>query len=92
MVNTKIMIKTEDTSTQEIQVKPVVLPTDERVLTPDALAFLQALHQEFNQRRLDLLETRKKKQKEWDQGKLPDFLPETSYIRLQYRKPCKTGG
>ncbi len=75
------MIKTDDIPTHEIQVKAPILSTDEQVLTPEALAFLQILHKEFNQRRLELLEARKKRQKALDQGKLPDFLPETNYIR-----------
>ena len=76
------MVRTDDISTQqEAQVKSPILSTDERVLTSEALRFLKALHHEFDQRRLELLETRKKKQKTLDQGKLPDFLPETYYIR-----------
>lgn len=76
------MIRTSDISTlHEVQIKAPILPTDERVLTPDALKFLHSLHHEFNHRRLELLEIRKKKQRALDQGKLPDFLAETNYIR-----------
>jgi malate synthase len=76
------MIRTTDILTQqEVQINAPILPADEQVLTIEALKFLQALHREFDQRRLDLLETRKKKQLALDQGKLPDFLPETNYIR-----------
>lgn len=76
------MIKTSDITIQHaVQIKAPVLPADERVLTMEALKFLSALHQEFDQRRLELLEARKRKQAAFDQGKLPDFLPETAYIR-----------
>ncbi|MDR6923383.1 malate synthase A [Chryseobacterium sp. 2987] len=53
----------------------------EAVFTPDLTDFLIALHQNFNERRLELLEDRKKTQSEWDQGKMPEFLSETEGIR-----------
>jgi malate synthase len=51
------------------------------ILTPDALAFLEQLHERFNARRLDLLKTRVARQAEFDRGVLPDFLSETKDIR-----------
>ena len=51
------------------------------ILTPEAQEFLAALHRRFNGRRLELLEARKVRQAEIDNGKLPDFLPETRQIR-----------
>ena len=57
------------------------LPACDRLLHADALAFLQALHREFNPTRLDLLNARKARQQQYDQGILPDFLPETQSIR-----------
>lgn len=65
----------------EVLIKAPILTGDERVLTPDALQFLFSLHQEFNSRRLALLEARTKKQQVLDQGRLPGFLPETNFIR-----------
>ncbi|TMW55129.1 hypothetical protein Poli38472_013891 [Pythium oligandrum] len=57
--------------------------TDEfrRVLTPDALRFLAFLHVNFEARRQDILQARVQRQKEIDAGLLPNFLPETKYIR-----------
>ncbi|KAE8910341.1 Malate synthase, glyoxysomal [Phytophthora fragariae] len=52
-----------------------------RVLTPDALRFLAFLHEQFEPRRQALLAARVQRQKELDAGVLPDFLPETAYIR-----------
>ncbi len=52
-----------------------------RVLTPEAVRFLTRLHREFNTRRLELLQLRSERQKEFDSGVLPDFLPETKKIR-----------
>ena len=55
--------------------------TDAQILTPAAVAFLQELHRKFNDRRAALLERRAVRQQEIDEGKLPDFLPETAHIR-----------
>jgi malate synthase len=53
----------------------------ERVLTPDALAFLAELHREFGPRRHELLARRERRQAELDEGANPDFLAETAGIR-----------
>lgn len=53
----------------------------EELFTHDLIDFLVELHQNFNQRRLQLLEERKKTQLEFDQGVLPEFLSETIEIR-----------
>ena len=52
-----------------------------RVLTGDALAFVAELESEFGERREELIEARAKRQKAFDSGELPDFLPETKAIR-----------
>ncbi|MCD8563103.1 MAG: malate synthase A [Alphaproteobacteria bacterium] len=65
----------------KISVTGSVVPAAAEILTPEALAFLAELHTRFNARRLDLLEARAKRQKEFDAGALPDFLPETKSIR-----------
>lgn len=51
------------------------------VLSPEALEFFATLQREFNPRRLELLEARKKRQAEIDAGRLPDFPEETKHIR-----------
>ena len=53
----------------------------QRVLSPEALKFLIALHQRFNTRRKELLVRRQERQQSLDAGRLPDFLPGTSAIR-----------
>src|SRR5687768_15669686 len=52
-----------------------------QVVTPEALAFVAKLHRKFEARRQELLARRAARQKEFDSGKLPDFLPETRAIR-----------
>jgi malate synthase len=51
------------------------------ILTPEALKFLKALHENFNERRKELLQRRKEKQEAIDRGVFPTFLPETAHIR-----------
>ncbi|MGG7551585.1 malate synthase A [Chryseobacterium arthrosphaerae] len=53
----------------------------EEIFTPDLIDFLVALHQNFNHKRLELLNERKKIQQKFDQGILPEFLKETEEIR-----------
>ena len=51
------------------------------ILTPEAQAFIAALARSFEARRQELLQRRIERQAEFDQGKLPDFLPETAEVR-----------
>ncbi|MGI8825721.1 MAG: malate synthase A [Chloroflexota bacterium] len=51
------------------------------ILTPEAVSFVAKLHREFNPRRVELLQRRQDVQRQIDDGKLPDFLPETKQIR-----------
>jgi malate synthase len=52
-----------------------------RILTPDALAFVERLCRRFESRRRELLLARAERQKEFDAGVLPDFLPLTASVR-----------
>ncbi len=58
-----------------------VRPEFAQILTPDALAFVAKLQRKFGARRGTLLENRAARQREFDSGALPDFLPETKAIR-----------
>jgi malate synthase len=51
------------------------------MLTPQALRFLWELHRRFDLHRQDLLKKRKVRQRDLDNGILPDFLPATKIIR-----------
>jgi malate synthase len=59
---------------------PVNGPYSE-ILTPQAIEFIGALARNFEKRRTELLRARVERQKTFDQGALPDFLPETASIR-----------
>jgi malate synthase len=54
---------------------------EREVLTPDAVAFLIDLENEFDWRRGQILEARQERQIRLDAGELPDFLEETEYVR-----------
>ncbi len=56
-------------------------PRFEEILTPAALAFLGDLHVNFQDTRKRLLKLREERQKRFDAGEMPDFLPETKHIR-----------
>jgi malate synthase len=52
-----------------------------QILTPEALAFVAKLQRRFDPRRQELLARRAARQKEFDSGQHPDFLPMTKEIR-----------
>jgi malate synthase len=56
-------------------------PGSERVLTPDALAFVARLQREFGAERQVLLDARAARQHRLDAGERPRLLPETASIR-----------
>jgi malate synthase len=69
------------TQTTGIQVVGVLKAQYDEILTPEALNFIEELERKFGKRRIELLQYRENRQKEIDNGKLPDFLPETKHIR-----------
>jgi malate synthase len=53
----------------------------EKILTSEAVSFLNELHRKFESRRKELLDFRMERQKRLDAGELPDFLMETGHVR-----------
>ena len=53
----------------------------DEVLTAEALELIASLHREFDRRRRELLEERRRRVAELADGRLLDFLPETSGVR-----------
>jgi malate synthase len=51
------------------------------ILTEDAVRFLARLSNNFEGRRQELLDMRRKRQEAIDRGTMPDFLPETERTR-----------
>ncbi len=54
---------------------------EERLLSPEACAFLVGLHETFAERVAERLRARAERQAQFDAGQLPDFLPETRWVR-----------
>src|SRR2546423_7637437 len=52
-----------------------------QILTPEALAFVAKLHRQFDSVRQELLARRAARQKDFDAGRYPDFLPLTKQVR-----------
>ncbi|MEH7353843.1 malate synthase A [Neobacillus drentensis] len=69
------------TQTTGIEVVGALKAQYEEILTPEALNFIEELEKNFGERRVELLQFRQKRQVEIDNGKMPDFLPETKHIR-----------
>ncbi|HEY2013178.1 MAG TPA: malate synthase A, partial [Bryobacteraceae bacterium] len=63
-----------------------VTNAQERILTPEAIRFLMQLSTRFEPRRRQLLEARRKRQHEIDNGAHPDFPAETAEIRRSHWK------
>jgi malate synthase len=64
-----------------VSISGQITPEFAQILTGEALGFMAALHRKFDARREELLARRAARQKEFDRGALPDFLPETKKIR-----------
>ena len=64
-----------------VEIRGPVPPEYAETLTVEALEFLAKLSRCFEPRRRALLAQRVERQREHDDGKLPDFLPETRHVR-----------
>jgi malate synthase len=64
-----------------MEISGPILPEYRRILTAEALAFLDALCRKFEPRRRELLAARAARQQEFDAGRMPDFLAKTKSIR-----------
>src|SRR5258706_12696070 len=66
---------------QDITVTGRVTAQFAEILTPEALDFIAKLHRQSEPRRQELLLQRAARQRDFDAGRLPDFLPETASVR-----------
>jgi malate synthase len=66
---------------EPVRITPPITDAQERILTPQAVRFLMKLSHAFEPRRRRLLEARRTRQHEIDDGKQPDFPLETAEIR-----------
>ena len=73
--------KSRATAAQNIEIRGSLNTEFESILTPEALNFVAQLGRRFSRQREELLAKRHARQREFDAGRLPDFLPETAEIR-----------
>ncbi len=66
---------------RKLQLTGNIQPELERILSPEALAFVASLEERFGAQRHELLQKRIERQAKLDAGEMPDFLPETAVIR-----------
>ena len=64
-----------------INITGAITPEYGQILTSEAVGFAAALQRRFGGRRSELLARRDARQRAFDAGVLPDFLPETASIR-----------
>ena len=67
--------------TKNIKINGDFLTKYNEIISNEALQFVQEIHEEFNPRRLELLNKRKKRQEAIDGGDKLNFLDETKKIR-----------
>ncbi|MBA3438608.1 MAG: malate synthase A [Pyrinomonadaceae bacterium] len=73
-----------------VQPSEPLAPQFAEILTPEATAFVEQLHRQFNPTREALLGRRAERQAEIDKGALPDFLSETAQVRSAEWKVAPT--
>jgi malate synthase len=66
---------------EEFQITRPLTPAHAEILSEAAVSFLAKLSTAFEDRRQELLQRRRVRQREIEAGKMPDFLPETASIR-----------
>lgn len=64
-----------------VSVRGALNPRFDEILTTEALLFIGDLHKRFDATRKRLLAVRAERQKRFNAGELPDFLPETKHVR-----------
>lgn len=75
------MTKHQTTPMPGVAITGAMGPRYDEILTAEAIAFVVALQRKFNETRKRLLKLRAERQKQFDAGALPDFLPETKHVR-----------
>jgi malate synthase len=74
-------VYSRDPAGPKVEILGKQVERQEEVLTPLALQLLASLHRRFNARRLELLNARRERQLQLDDGAQPDFLQHTAEVR-----------
>ena len=64
-----------------VEIHGAISPEFAQILTPEAVDFVAFLCRGFEPHRQELLAARAARQKEFDAGKMPDFLSQTAEVR-----------
>ena len=76
------MAANSQAASEELQITAPVSAAYAEILTPEAVHFVASLAEKFEGRRQELLARRQERQGEIDAGHFPDFLTETTDIRM----------
>ena len=76
------MAANSQAASEELQITAPVSAAYAEILTPEAVHFVATLAEKFEGRRQELLARRQERQGEIDAGHFPDFLTETTDIRM----------
>jgi len=76
------MAANSQAASKELQITAPVSAAYAEILTPEAVGFVAGLVEKFEGRRQELLARRQERQGEIDAGHFPDFLTETTDIRM----------
>jgi len=76
------MAANSQAASEELQITAPVSAAYAEILTPEAMGFVARLVEKFEGRRQELLARRQERQGEIDAGHFPDFLTETTDIRM----------
>jgi len=79
-----VVTSTETRTDTGIAVNGPAVDRQDEILTPDALAFVAALHRAFAPRRQELLQLRQERRVKIANGVDPGFLPETQPVREDF--------
>jgi malate synthase len=74
-------VYSRDPAGPKVEILGKQVERQDEVLTPLALQLLASLHRRFNARRLELLNARRDRQLQLDDGAQPDFLRHTAEVR-----------
>ena len=67
--------------TSKLKILNPLSEAEKEILNPATISLIESLHENFENRRQDLLENRRILQKELDDGRFPEFLTDTADIR-----------
>jgi malate synthase len=75
------MVTLDPAKIEGMEIRARITPEFGEILSEEAMKFVRTLERAFGERRRELLALRDVRQEAINAGEMPDFLPETAYIR-----------